>query len=218
MARPPQPLPSQFFEPPVQPDPLRGLWTGGVAAVSLLFVALGELFKQIAARWRGIVLMHLFFLTLWLAIQVFFFVTGAHWCLPSEGSKFAQWFWRFFPQISRCMPVVSVLGSLPTPGTPALSSVGLAKAPWTGLPASSPAPQPSSPVAPAAPSPDAPAAPSPDPGSRWSSKSIANCWRDRSLGSSCYARAQARRKSTPARSRYPAHPCRNPYECGWDAI
>jgi len=211
VARPPQPLPSQFFEPPVQPDPLRGLWAGGVAAVSLLFAALGELFKQIAARWRGIVLMHLFFLTLWLAIQVFFFLTGAHWCLPSEGSKFAQWFWRFFPQISRCMPAVSVLGSLPPPATPALSSIGLAKAPPTGLPpVSSPAPQPSSPVA--------PAASSPDPGSRWSSRSIANCWRDRSLGSSCYARAQARRKSAPARSRFPAYPCRNPYECGWDAI
>ena len=211
MARPPQPLPSHFFEPPVQPEPLRGLWTAAVAAAALLFSAVGELFKQVAARWRGIVLMHLFFLTLWLAIQVFFFVTGAYWCLPSESSKFAQWFWRYFPQISQCLPAVSVYGSLPPAGSFALSSVGLAKAPSPAVPtASSPAPQPTSPAASAA------SSPGPAPG--WSSRSIANCWRDRSLGSSCYTRTEAHRKSAPTRSRYPAYPCRHPYECGWDAI
>jgi hypothetical protein len=53
----------------------------------------------------------------------------------------------------------------------------------------------------------------------WSSKSIANCWRNRSVGSSnCYGRAEASRKSAPARSRYPTYPCRRPSECGWDAM
>jgi hypothetical protein len=143
-------------------------------------------------------------------------VTGAYWCLPSESSKFARWFWRYFPQISRCLPAH---GSQPPAGSFALSSVGLAKAPSPGLPtASSPAPLPSSPGPPAASSPGPASGSSPGPASGWSSRSIANCWRDRSLGSSCYARAEARRRPAPARSRYPAYPCRHPYECGWDAI
>jgi hypothetical protein len=216
----PQPPVPQFFEPPVQPDPLRGLWTDVVAAVSLVFGVLEEALKQIAARWRGIVLAHLFFLTLWLAIQVFFFATGAYWCLPSENSKFAGWFWKFLPQISRCGPTVAVLGSLPSAGSVAVSSLGVQKASSAGsLAASSPrSPAAASSASPAVPSPGAPAAPFAGSGASWSSKSVANCWRDRSVGSNCYARTEAHRKLPPARFRYPAHPCRRPSDCGWDAI
>jgi hypothetical protein len=216
----PQPSIPQFFEPPVRPEPLRGLWTDVVAAAALVFGVFEGVLKQIAARWRGIVLAHIFFLTLWLAIQVFFFATGAYWCLPSENSKFVGWFSKLLPQISRCGPTVSVLGSLPSADPLAVSSLGLQKAPSAGsAPASSPrsaaAPPPASP---AAPSSGSPAAPSAGSGAAWSSKSVANCWRDRSAGSNCYGRTEAHRKLPPARFRYPANPCRRPSECGWDAI
>ena len=227
MALRPQPPVSQFFEPPVQPDPLRGLWTDIVAAAALVFGVIEGALKQIAARWRGIVLAHIFFLTLWLAIQVFFFATGAYWCLPSENSNFVGWFSKLLPQMSRCGPAVSVLGSLPSAGSVAVSSLGLPKA----SPGSASAPSPrsaaaSSPASPAAPSPASPAASSPTApaapfagsAAGWSSKSVANCWRDRSAGSNCYGRAEAHRKLPPARFRYPSYPCRRPSDCGWDAI
>jgi len=216
----PQPPVPQFFEPPVQPEPLRGLWTDVVAAAALVFGVIEGALKQIAARWRGIVLAHIFFLTLWLAIQVFFFATGAYWCLPSENSNFVGWFSKLLPQMSRCGPAVSVLGSLPSAGSVAVSSLGLPKA----SPGSASAPSPrsaaaSSPASPAAASPSPPAATS-SPGSLagWSSKSVANCWRDRSAGNNCYGRVEAHRKLPPARFRYPASPCRRPSDCGWDAI
>jgi len=215
----PQPPVSQFFEPPVQPDPLRGLWTDIVAAAALVFGVIEGALKQIAARWRGIVLAHIFFLTLWLAIQVFFFATGAYWCLPSENSNFVGWFSKLLPQMSRCGPAVSVLGSLPSAGSVAVSSLGLPKAsPGSASAPSPPSAAASSPASPAAPSPTAPAAPSPGSAAGWSSKSVASCWRDRSAGSNCYGRAEAHRKLPPARFRYPAYPCRRPSDCGWDAI
>jgi hypothetical protein len=215
----PQPSVPQFFEPPVQPEPLRGLWTDVVAAAALVFGVIEGALKQIAARWRGIVLAHIFFLTLWLAIQVFFFATGAYWCLPSENSKFVGWFSKLLPQMSRCGPAVSVLGSLPSAGSVAVSSLGPQKAPSAG---SASTPSPGSPAAassgsPAVPSPGPPAAPYAGSGAAWSSKSVANCWRDRSAGSNCYGRAEAHRKLPPARFRYPANPCRRPSDCGWDA-
>jgi hypothetical protein len=232
--RPQQPVP-QFFEPPVQPDPLRGLWTDAVAAVALVLGVLEGALKQIAARWRGIVLAHIFFLTLWLAIQVFFFATGAYWCLPAENSKFVGWFSKLLPQISRCGPAVSVLGSLPSADAVAVSSLGLPKASSLGSASASPArsgaaassasPAFSSAVPPAAPfagppavsSAAPPAAPFAGSGANWSSKSVANCWRDRSAGN-CYGRTEAHRKLPPARFRYPSYPCRRPSDCGWDAI
>ncbi len=235
MALRPQPPVPQFFEPPVQREPLRGLWTDVVAAASLIFGLIEEALRQIAARWRGIVLAHIFFLTLWLAIQVFFFATGAYWCLPSENSKFVEWFSKLLPQMSRCGPAVSVLGSLPSAGSVAVSSLGLQKAPSAGSASTStprpPAAASSSPAVPSAAPPAAPsagsaaapsagpaAAPSAGPAAGWSSKSIANCWRDRSAGSNCYGRAEAHRKLPPARFRYPSYPCRRPSDCGWNAI
>jgi len=220
VARLPHPLPSQFFEPPVAPEPLRGLWTGALAAALLVFTAVGGLFKEIAARWRGIVLAHIFFLTLWLAIQVFFFATGAYWCLPSEGSKFAEWVFKYFPQISRCLPTVSVHGSLTPSGSLVVSSFASPKASSPGSdPVSSPrSPAASPPASPPAPSPGPPAASSPGLAASYSSRWVANCWRDRTLGSNCYARTETRRKLPPARSRYPTFPCRRASDCGWDAI
>ncbi len=220
MALRPQPPVPQFFEPPVQPEPLRGLWTDVVAAAALVFGVFEGVLKQIAARWRGIVLAHIFFLTLWLAIQVFFFATGAYWCLPSENSKFVGWFSKLLPQISRCGPTVSVLGSLPSADSVAVSSLGLPKASSPGSASvSSPRSAAASPPAlPATPSPGPPATPSPGSAAGWSNRSVANCWRDRSAGSSCYARTEAHRKLPPARFRYPAYPCRRPSDCGWDAI
>jgi hypothetical protein len=216
----PQPSIPQFFEPPVQREPLRGLWTDVVAAAALVFGVIEGVLKQIAARWRGIVLAHIFFLTLWLAIQVFFFATGANWCLPSESSKFVEWFSKLLPSMSRCGPAVAVLGSLPSAGSVAASSLGLPKASSPGsASASSPRSAAASPPAsPAAPSAAPPAAPFAGSGANWSSKSVANCWRDRSVGSNCYGRTEAHRKLPPARFRYPAYPCRRPSDCGWDAI
>ena len=221
MALRPQPPAPQFFEPPVQPEPLRGLWTAAVASALLAFTVVGALFKQIAARWRGIVLTHIFFLTLWLAIQVFFFATGSYWCFPSESSKFAEWVLKYFPQISRCLPTVSVHGSLPTPSPLAVSSVGGLRASPSGSPTalspgSPPPPPPGSPAA--SPPWPPPAAPSPGSAAGYSSRLVANCWRDRSVGGNCYARAELHRKLPPARFRYPSHPCRRPHDCGWDAI
>lgn len=220
MALRPQPPVPHFFEPPVTREPLRGLWTDVVAAAALVFGAIEGVLKQIAARWRGIVLAHIFFLTLWLAIQVFFFVTGAYWCLPAENSKFVGWFSKLLPQISRCGPTVSVLGSLPSAGSVAVSSLGLQKAPSAGsASASSPhSGAAASSGSPAVPSAGPPAAPYAGSGANWSSKSVANCWRDRSAGSNCYGRTEAHRKLPPARFRYPAYPCRRPSDCGWDAI
>jgi hypothetical protein len=216
----PQPPVPHFFEPPVTREPLRGLWTDVVAAAALVFGAIEGVLKQIAARWRGIVLAHIFFLTLWLAIQVFFFVTGAYWCLPAENSKFVGWFSKLLPQISRCGPTVSVLGSLPSAGSVAVSSLGLQKAPSAGsASASSPhSGAAASSGSPAVPSAGPPAAPYAGSGANWSSKSVANCWRDRSAASNCYGRTEAHRKLPPARFRYPAYPCRRPSDCGWDAI
>jgi hypothetical protein len=221
--QPPVPTVPQFFEPPAAPEPLRELWVGVLAAGLFIFAALGRVFKEIAARWRGIVLAHIFFLTLWLAVQVFFFVSGAYWCLPNESSKFVGWFSKYFPQVSRCEPPVASHGAQPATTTLAVSSFGSPKAaPSSASSADASASSPGAPPASSSPSPplSSPAsstASSAGSASSWSSKSIANCWRNRSVdGSSCYERAAARRKSPPARSRYPAYPCRRPSECGWD--
>jgi hypothetical protein len=224
--RPQPPVPHsvpQFFEPPAAPEPLRRLWTGILAAALLIFTALGRVFKEIATRWRGIVLAHIFFLTLWLAVQVFFFASGAYWCFPNDSSKFAAWFSKFFPQVSTCGPPVASHGDSASPATLAVSSFGSAKA--------APPSSASSDGASASPSGGPPASPSPSPtlssppsstassagpASAWSSKSIANCWRDRSVGTSgCFGRPQAHAEARRKRFRYPAYPCRRPSECGW---
>jgi hypothetical protein len=217
--QPPVPQVPQFFEPPVAPEPLAGLWAGALGAALLIFAAVGSVFKAIAARWRGIILAHIFFLTLWLAMQVFFFATGGYWCFPNENSKVVEWFSKYFPQTPRCGPVSSRGSSslaVSSLGSPKATPPSAASSPDAPAASSSRSPPPSSPPSATAPS---SGSASGGPTSAWSGRSIANCWRDRSVGSSgCYGRGEARRKSPTARSRYPAYPCRRPSECGWDAI
>jgi hypothetical protein len=207
----PQPPVPQFFQPP-DPVPLHGMWASVVAAALLVVGLIDQAFKAIAARWRGIVLAHLFFLTLWLAVQVFFFATGAYWCFPSESSKVVEWFSKHFPQISRCGPTLSSYGSLAPSNSLAATPVASPKA----SPPDSPSVSSAAASTPSTPGPAA--APSSGSAAAWSSRSVSNCWRDRSVGNSCYARAEPHRKVPPARFRYPAFPCRRPHECGWDAI
>jgi hypothetical protein len=160
--------------------------------------AIAALCSEIAARWRGIVVAHLFFLTLWMAIQVFFFATGAHWCLPGNGSRFVEWLTRSFGRVTRCTPA--------PPASSAFSSTAAAAAPAPApIPASPPrspeaipasplqAPAPGTAAGAPAPAP-APAPPSPPAsgllagsGPGWSSRTIANCWRNRAIGGGdCY--------------------------------
>lgn len=60
-------------EQPGEPPPLRQLWLVIGAAVLAVVTFAGVVGRTIATRWRGIVLTHIFFLTLWLALQVFLF-------------------------------------------------------------------------------------------------------------------------------------------------
>jgi hypothetical protein len=209
----PQPPAPQFFERPVEAVPLRGLWTGAVAAALLVAVFLGGVFKEIAAHWRGIVLAHIFFLTLWLALQVFFFATGAYWCFPSESPKWVEGLSKYFPRISRCVPTVSSHASLESPGSLAVSPLG---SPTASPPASPSASSPSvSSPPPAVPSPGSRMVPS------FSSATAANCWRDRSVRGNCFARTESYRKLSPHRFRSlgpSASPCRRSYNCWSDAI
>lgn len=200
---------------PPDPPPLRWLWTGAKKALD-----------EIAARWRGIVLAHIFFLTLWFAVQVFFFATGAYWCFPAKSSKFVESFSKYFLQISQCGPAISSHGSLAAPSSLAASSPGSSTTSSPGAASSSGGSAASSSGSPPPSSPAPSAAPSSGSATAWSSRSVANCWRDRSIGSTgCYARAERHRKLPPHRSRYPAFPCRRSYDCGcrsydcgWDAI
>ena len=66
-----------LLEPPVEPAPLSRflIFVGAVALAVVTFV--GVVARAIASRWRGILLTHIFFLTLWLALQVFLFAKNA---------------------------------------------------------------------------------------------------------------------------------------------
>jgi hypothetical protein len=189
----------------------------GVAAVALaVFSILATIVNEIAARWRGIVIAHLFFLTLWMAIQVFFFATGAYWCLPSNGSMIADWFSRYF-HIARCGAVSR--GPTVFDGSAGAAAAAPVPRPPAGIPAPAPLRVPSAAAAPppaSAPS----AAPAFGAGSNWSSRGIANCWRNRSVdGGDCYETADPRRNPPPAVRYYryrdppPPRPCRRPYDC-----
>lgn len=220
MALRPQPPAPRFFEPPVEPVPLGGLWTGA-AAIALMVVAfIGGVFKEIAARWRGIVLTHIFFLTLWLAIQVFFFATGAYWCFPSESPKWVEAFSKYFPQISRCMPTLSSHASLGSPGSLAVSSSPAASAPGppaASTPGSSSASSVSSPVAPSS---GLRTVPSSGSTAGLFPGSTTNCWRDRSVSGNCFAHAEPNRKPPPPRFRSsgPSASCRRSGNCWPDSI
>jgi hypothetical protein len=230
--------------PPAQPT---GFWLGIAALVLAVASVISAFCKEIAARWRGIVVAHLFFLTLWLAVQVFFFATGAYWCIPSNGSKFVQWLTMSFTHVAHCGPappppwsalrssaavaaqapppepasLPAVIAAVPAAAAPPPAPMAAAAPPPVPMAAAAPPPVPITPPPPANGSAPAPAAVQ-----RWSAKSIANCWRDRTVdGGDCYA-ADSPRRSPPPRPRYrypayverpplpPADPCRRrPYDC-----
>ena len=100
MARRPRPSGSQpsIAQPsvvqPAGPSPLRQFLTFAAAAgfAPLAFVEAVALFVR--TRWRGIILTHIFLLTIWLAVQVFLFARGGYWYLrdnvPTWTDQLAQ--------------------------------------------------------------------------------------------------------------------------------
>jgi hypothetical protein len=229
------PQPPQIFGP--QPAP-PGIWVV-LAAIGLAIAAgIGTVAKGIATRWRGVVIAHLFFLTLWMALQVFLFATGAYWCLPNNGSMPVEWFSKYFTHIARCGPVpqtspafqgsIAVAAPAPAPSP--------AKPPATApIPVSPPPPQLPPPPRVQAPAPPPPAAPPPAltmPASPafgqaqgWSGRTVQNCWRNRAVDAGdCYENMYPRR---PPPGPLPAPPairyyryvepspyrCRRPYDC-----
>jgi hypothetical protein len=233
----PQPPVPPSSAPPGGPEPLSGFWLGVAAAALGVASLIAGICKEIAARWRGIVVAHLFFLTLWMAIQVFFFTTGAHWCVPSNSSRAVEWLTRSFAQVARCGPTTTV---------PAFRGVTAVAAPAHATASAPPSPSAVVPAAPRAPSGAAspgassgpssatlaaaasarpppanaqPAAPAAGALQGWSAKTIANCWRNRAVDSGdCYEQADPRRRpaSPPPppqaqpRYRYPDGPPPSP--------
>lgn len=162
-----------ILEQPAEPSPLSRLFVF-VSAVALAIVTLvGVVASWVAARWRGILLTHIFFLTLWLAIQVFLYAKEA------------------FAYLSEKVPNLAIQ----VPHLPAPSGLDL-------LPKTP------------------------------STKSVATCWRNRSLGGNCFARVESRRaepdRTEPPRKPPPRlrpheppafFPCRRfYYNCGADDI
>jgi hypothetical protein len=211
MALAPRPPIPHSFELPRGPAPLSGVWLGLAAVILAVVSAVASLCKEIAARWRGLVIAHLFFLTLWMAMQVFFFATGGYWCLPSNSSRFVEWISKSFSRVARCGPVLQ--GSSIFQGSVAEAAPGPVAVPDAALTAT---------VSPRTPSPAPPPPPAPasGAGSDWSARAITNCWRDRSIRSgNCYEPAGPRRNRSQPPVRYgrpePSlpNPCRRPYDC-----
>jgi hypothetical protein len=188
------------------------------------------------------VVAHLFFLTLWMAIQVFFFATGAHWCVPNNGSRGVEWLTRSFGQVARCGPAppasafggtTALAAPVPTPDRrPPRPSGAIPAMPRAQFPAPSGATSSASlGVAPGARPPSSASAqqasPASGPMQGWSARTIFNCWRNRAIDSSdCYETADPRRRPPtppppqPPRYRYPDdprpshyYPCRRGYDC-----
>jgi hypothetical protein len=67
-----------LLEPPVEQEPLRRFFTGIGAAALAVVTFIGLVATAFASRWRGILLAHIFFLTLWLALQVFLYAREAY--------------------------------------------------------------------------------------------------------------------------------------------
>jgi len=66
------------FEQPVEQEPWRRFFVGVGAATLAVVTFVGVVATAVASRWRGILLAHIFFLTLWLALQVFLFAKDAY--------------------------------------------------------------------------------------------------------------------------------------------
>ncbi len=219
MALVPQPPVPPTSAPPGGPEPLSGFWFGVAAAALAVASVIAGICTEIAARWRGIVVAHLFFLTLWMAIQVFFFATGAHWCLPGNSSRFVELLTRSFAQVARCGPALPASTAFhgaatavaapapaapPAPSRPAALAPFVPAAPRAQSPATPPDTSSSATLAAAAtgrPPPAAAraeAAPASAPLQGWSAKSIGNCWRNRAVDSGdCYDNSDPRRRPPP---------------------
>lgn len=220
MALVPQPPGPSTSAPPGGPAPVSGFWLGVAAAALAVASLIAGICKGIAARWRGIVVAHLFFLTLWMAIQVFFFATGAHWCVPANGSRAVEWLMRSFAQVVRCAPAPSstafhggagtaVAAPAPGPAAPPPRPPSLVppaqrvqSPPASSGATSSAAASASVGAAPAGvrPPPSGAQQTAQAPGSLqgWSPRTIANCWRNRAVDSSdCYETADPRRRVPP---------------------
>jgi hypothetical protein len=173
--------------------------------VLLVVSMLGTIVKEIAKRWRGVVVAHLFFLTLWMAVQVFFFATGAYWCLPSNSSAVAEWISKYMTHIARCgpaprtMPVFegSTAVAAPAPFTvPARPPATVPAPPPAAPPRASVAPPPAAP--PPAVAAPAPAVPALGAVQGWSSRAVQNCWRNRAVDSGgCYDNTYPPRSTLP---------------------
>jgi len=62
------------------------IFLGAVGLAVVTFA--GVVARTVAARWRGILLTHLFFLTLWLAVQAFLYTKEAYTYLREKGPTF----------------------------------------------------------------------------------------------------------------------------------
>jgi hypothetical protein len=116
----PQGASVSLLEPPVEPAPLSRflIFVGAVALAVVTFV--GVVGRAIAARWRGILLTHIFFLTLWLALQVFLFAKDA---VAYLGEHVPIWFSRVevgsSPSTSSSPPTSS---AKPSPSRPVVTN------------------------------------------------------------------------------------------------
>jgi len=77
-----------ILDQPEEPSLLNRLMIS-LGAVGLAVVTFaGVVARTVAARWRGILLTHLFFLTVWLAVQAFLYAKDAYTYLREKGPSF----------------------------------------------------------------------------------------------------------------------------------
>ena len=77
-----------ILDQPEEPSLLSRLmiFLGAVGLAVVTFA--GVVARTVAARWRGILLTHLFFLTVWLAVQAFLYTRDAYTYLREKGPSF----------------------------------------------------------------------------------------------------------------------------------
>ena len=67
-----------LLEPSAEPPFLSRFFVAIGAVVLAVVTFVGTVARAIATRWRGILLTHIFFLTVWLAVQVFLFARNTY--------------------------------------------------------------------------------------------------------------------------------------------
>jgi len=181
-----------ILDQPEEPSLLSRLMiTLGAVGLAIVTFA-GVVARTVAARWRGILLTHIFFLTVWLAVQAFLYTRDAYMYLREKGPTFG---------VTR----LTSPSTGPATGSSSGPSTGSSSGPSSGPssnPATGPSTKPSGSTAAAKASPYRPV----------------TCWRDRSLDGDCFV---PQRKPPPARVRTyerPAFPCCRPYNWRSDDI